>query len=543
MTLCRLVVAVIVLGASSVPVHADLSWSAEVVAGEPTAQQPHPPPSIRVKVVGEPLPPKATWSTFELRHDPSDVKGLPGVRPTRAIPYHRSTESLGLVVLIEGHEFYFGNDSYKQAQACVAAAPSGAPPCRVVKVTPGVYGAIYGALAASDPDGDAIPTTISRAGPPGSVGALLVYSTAAETRFAGPLADLSADRLGDPRLQEGKTSREFVAGLRLAQQTLNRMGTRRKALMVFSDGFDASGGEAIAAIKRQLDRDGVEVFAFYLEGVSDYIPDDAATIRTSRAALDLLAGSKASRVRDQDALRAAITAAVLELNSRYALVFPGQTIDPRTRAKAGFVWDGREHPLQLLQDDEPIENGDPDGGSSVVVMLAPRWGRAGGGGQWWWWLAGTTALAALGVALARRRQPAAPRPQPPPPARALPAPLAAQPNPARTMMVDLASGDGLPVVGWLVPIHGNRSFQTFKLCHGETRIGTTADAHVLLDDGFMSADHARIVMSSGGFTLVDNNSTNGTFANERRVQRHELIDNDVVMFGRTICKFKTILGT
>ena len=111
------------------------------------------------------------------------------------------------------------------------------------------------------------------------------------------------------------------------------------------------------------------------------------------------------------------------------------------------------------------------------------------------------------------------------------------------MMVNVTGGDGLPVVGWLVPIQGERSFQTFKLQYGETRIGTTSDAHIVLGDGYMSTDHARIVMSPSGFTLVDNNSTNGTFANERRIQRHELVDNDLLMFGKTVCKFKTILGT
>ena len=544
MSQLRLVFAAVALTLWATPALADLTWSAEVVPGEPTAQEPHPPPSIRVKVVGEPLPARETWGAFVLRHDPTDVKGRDGVRPTRAIPYHLSSEALGLVVLVEGHEYYFGNDSYKQAQTCAGSQPAGAPPCKVAKVTPGVYGAIYGGLAAIDPE-DGIPTTISRAGPPGSKGALIVYSTAAETRFDGALGDLSADRLGDPRLQEGKTSRELVAGLRLAQQTLARMGTRRKALLVFSDGFDASGGGAIAAIKRQLDDADVEVFAFYPTYATDYIPDDPATLRTSRAALDKLADGKVARVDDQDELRAAITDAVLTLNSRYTLVFPGQTIDPRTRAKAGFVWDGREHPLQLLLGDEPIVNYvEPDGERPVVVLLAPRWGGAAGGGRGWLWLAIPAGLVAMGLgAAALRRTPAAP-PGPAIAPAAPPAPIAAAPpNPVRTMMVNLAGGDGLPVVGWIVPIQGDRSFQTFKLQYGETRIGTTSDAHIVLGDGYMSTDHARIVMSPSGFTLIDNNSTNGTFANERRVQRHELVDNDLLMFGKTVCKFKTILGT
>jgi len=542
MSQSRLVFAVVALGLSAAPALADLTWTAEVVPGEPTPQQRRPPPSIRVKVVGEPLPAKETWGAFVLRHDPADVKGLGGVKPARAIPYHLSTESLGLVVLVEGHEYYFGNDSYKQAQTCTDAQPVGAPPCKVAKVTPGVYGAIYGALAAVD-SGDGIPSTISRAGPPGSKGALIVYSTDAEARFEGPLTELSADRLGDPRVQVGKTSRELVAGLRLAQQTLTRMGTQRKALLVFSDGFDASGSSAVAAIKRQLDDAGVEVFVFYPTYVTDYIPDDPATLRASRAALDKLADGKVARVDDQDELRTAISDAVLALNSRYTLVFPGQTIDPRTRAKAGFVWDGREHPLQLLRGDEPIVNYvEPVGERPVVVLMAPRWGGAAGV-RWWPWLAIPAGLVVLGLGVAALRR----APPPPLPAHAPappPAPIVgAPPNPARTMMINLASGDGLPVVGWIVPIQGDRPFQTFKLQYGETRIGTTADAHIVLGDGYMSTDHARIVMSPSGFTLIDNNSTNGTFANERRIQRHELVDNDLLMFGKTVCKFKTILGT
>ena len=93
----RFVFAVVALALWAAPALADLTWTAEVVPGEPTAQQRHPPPSIRVKVVGEPLPARETWGAFVLRHDPSDVKGLGGVKPTRAIPYHLSTEPLGLV--------------------------------------------------------------------------------------------------------------------------------------------------------------------------------------------------------------------------------------------------------------------------------------------------------------------------------------------------------------------------------------------------------------------------------------------------------------
>ena len=536
-------VALIPIALAASVARADLTWSAEAIPGEVTARDPHPAPAIRVQVEGETMPGPDVISRFVLRHVASDVRDRPGVSPTRAVPFHRSTETLGIVVLIEGHEYFFGNDSYKQAQACGVGS---APGCRISKVTPGVYATIRDALNAPPGRDEPIPTTIAQAGPPGSRGALVVYGTSAEVRFDGDLAAFSGDKLGDARAQDGQTSREFAAGLRRAQQVLARMPTRHKALLVFSDGFDGGGSVAIDPIKRQLAADGVDIFGFYLDASTEFIDDDAATQRASRITLERLTDDRVTRARNDVELRAAITAAVQALNSSYTLVFPGHHVDPRTRVAHGFQWDGREHPLELMRGDEEIVNYDSQGGvREVRVLLAPRWGGARGG-RWWLWPAIAVAgLVVVGLALATRRgRPAVA------PVLAVPAPVAAPlpivsapNNPAKTMMVNLSSGDGLPVVGWFVPIVGDRQFQTFKLQYGETRIGTTSNAHIVLNDGFMSTDHARVEMSPTGFTLIDNQSTNGTFANERRIARHELIDNDLIMFGKTVCKFKTILGT
>ena len=40
--------------------------------------------------------------------------------------------------------------------------------------------------------------------------------------------------------------------------------------------------------------------------------------------------------------------------------------------------------------------------------------------------------------------------------------------------------------------------------------------------------------------MVDLDSTNGTYVNERRVSREDLIDNDKIRFGRTELKFKSL---
>jgi pSer/pThr/pTyr-binding forkhead associated (FHA) protein len=40
--------------------------------------------------------------------------------------------------------------------------------------------------------------------------------------------------------------------------------------------------------------------------------------------------------------------------------------------------------------------------------------------------------------------------------------------------------------------------------------------------------------------LRDLGSTNGTYVNDRRVDQHELVDNDFVQFGKSLVKFKTL---
>src|SRR5688500_20266532 len=99
---------------------------------------------------------------------------------------------------------------------------------------------------------------------------------------------------------------------------------------------------------------------------------------------------------------------------------------------------------------------------------------------------------------------------------------------------------GYPVVGWIVPLNGPNQFQTFKLQSGATKIGTGGQAQIIINDGFMSTEHAAIVASPAGFVLQDNGSTNGVFVNERKIDKHELVDNDVFLIGKTNFKFKSI---
>ncbi len=58
-----------------------------------------------------------------------------------------------------------------------------------------------------------------------------------------------------------------------------------------------------------------------------------------------------------------------------------------------------------------------------------------------------------------------------------------------------------------------------------------SDADVLLPHGLVSRHHARIAWEEGRFWLFDQESTNGTFVNGQRVQRHPLANGDRIKIG------------
>jgi hypothetical protein len=523
------------------------SWQVvEVVPGEPTEKVKNPPPNIKIRVIGETAPKDEDKSKYKLQLDPADnKKRLKGVPPMSVTPFHKSGDSLAIVVLVEGHQYYFGNDKYVQAPPPVDPNDPNPPQVRVIiKHSKGVYDVIVNALDTPAGKADEIPTTISAAGnPSGSKGALIVYSVGADVRYPmGNLNGISGATLGAQELQKGKTSRELAEGLRESLAQLKKASASRRVLFVISDGFDASSADDIKNLRKQFDNEKIDIFAFHLEASSEYIAgDDPAKNAAIMKALGQSENGAYYRVKDAGDLAAKIANAVTTINSRYYMVFPGQVQDPKTKLKAGFDWDGKEHEVQLLKDDELATE------KNQAVVFMPVWGQSKAKSRWWLWivlpLAGLILLA-IGFALFSKKPQPEPQPMPMPmpmPAAAPPPQIQAAPAQAnKTMAINISSGDGVPVVGWLVPINGPQQFQTFKLFAGVTKVGNTHGAHIVINDGFMSGEHAHIAMSPNGFTLIDNGSTNGTFVNERRVQRHELIDNDVIKFGKTDCKFKTI---
>lgn len=123
-------------------------------------------------------------------------------------------------------------------------------------------------------------------------------------------------------------------------------------------------------------------------------------------------------------------------------------------------------------------------------------------------------------------------------AAAAPAKLQALKTQAFVLNNDGAPGS-MQLLGWLVPLQGPQKGELFTL-QPVTSIGTDSKSNIVLIDKFMSSKHAEIKAEQGMWVLRDSGSTNGTYVNNKRVDRHELVDNDFVKFGSAMLKFKCL---
>ncbi|HEY5950076.1 MAG TPA: FHA domain-containing protein [Kofleriaceae bacterium] len=119
------------------------------------------------------------------------------------------------------------------------------------------------------------------------------------------------------------------------------------------------------------------------------------------------------------------------------------------------------------------------------------------------------------------------------------APAKLQKMKTMALVLDPGGAAGVQLLGWLVPLQGPQKGELFTLSP-LTVIGTTPECNICLQDKFMSSKHAEIKAENGMWVLRDSGSTNGTYVNNRRVDRHELVDNDFIKFGSAMCKFKSL---
>jgi hypothetical protein len=68
-------------------------------------------------------------------------------------------------------------------------------------------------------------------------------------------------------------------------------------------------------------------------------------------------------------------------------------------------------------------------------------------------------------------------------------------------------------------------------------IGRAPTNDIPISDNAVSGEHCRIRPEDGAFVLHDLKSTNGTFVNEKRIERHRLSEGDVIRVGETHFQF------
>ena len=76
------------------------------------------------------------------------------------------------------------------------------------------------------------------------------------------------------------------------------------------------------------------------------------------------------------------------------------------------------------------------------------------------------------------------------------------------------------------------------LLEATVTIGRLADNTLQIDNPSVSGHHCRILLDEQHYVVEDNNSTNGTYVNSKRVTRGELKNGDELLIGKHIVVFE-----
>lgn len=473
--------------------------ASEAPAGAEPKEDGSDAPTIEATVIDGPALP---LDKLTLVQPPEGAVKTPvSIKASGLKKFVEGNETVAITFLIEGHMLFMGMDEE-------------------VERDKGVFKFIGPALDVA-----------TNAGPPGSKGEVIIYGNSPIVKLPmGDLTAVSAAAIGGLKDYQGMTTRELVAGVNQAFADLKAVTAVRKVLIIIGDGTDTNAENAkdqLKLLRKDFESNKIDVYAVFYQ--VDGFDGDASVVKNIAPGVKT-AGSKEN-------IAAQVAAIIATINNRYYVTFPGYDV----KNKVGFTWDGKEHAFTLKLDQEENDAG--------TVALVPVWNAPVEKKPlpWLWIILGSIVgigLIAVLVAVVTKKKVA---PPPPMVVAAPPPPVAAPPPPApagaqKTMMVNINDGgDGFPIVGWLVPLNGPNQFQTFKLKSGPTIIGTGGNAHVVINDGYMSTEHAQILATPQGFVLKDGGSTNGCLVNEQRSSTHELVDNDVIMMGKTNFKFKTTI--
>lgn len=88
------------------------------------------------------------------------------------------------------------------------------------------------------------------------------------------------------------------------------------------------------------------------------------------------------------------------------------------------------------------------------------------------------------------------------------------------------------LLGRFTFLNGTRAGERLGLGGSGIRIGRESTiCEIVLENPKVSRLHAEVVEVEGKVLLIDRNSSNGTYVNDRRIDRHYLHDGDIIYFG------------
>jgi pSer/pThr/pTyr-binding forkhead associated (FHA) protein len=84
---------------------------------------------------------------------------------------------------------------------------------------------------------------------------------------------------------------------------------------------------------------------------------------------------------------------------------------------------------------------------------------------------------------------------------------------------------------------GGKELATFESSDADISIGRSDSNDIKIDNLAVSGKHARVRKVMNAYLIEDLDSTNGTFVNEKKIERYELLDGDHVTIGKHSLQF------
>lgn len=118
-------------------------------------------------------------------------------------------------------------------------------------------------------------------------------------------------------------------------------------------------------------------------------------------------------------------------------------------------------------------------------------------------------------------------------------------NDRMTRVIGVDDAEPVPIFAWLVVLEGDQKYADFRIKKEQVYIGGSQECDIILNDDYVSGEHASIRYRDNGFYITDLDSKNGTFVNKSSenaepIDRTRLADGDEIQIGPVLLKFKCL---